>query len=110
MRGHEDLIRLRLQGAKPEGLVFVDDYPVKRECARWIEEDTAPSICTDGDQIATLDLRFLVGLRVAVHGSSLKRVRALSAACRKAGAEFVIATCGDRIAVWKQGEAKWRSS
>ena len=107
MRGHEDLIRVRQKGLKPAGLVFVDDYDVLPDVLRWLENESAPNVSTDGDLISSLDLRFLIGLKVSVDGRDPMRVKALAAACRKAGAEYVIATCGDRVAFWKTGDKKW---
>lgn len=110
MRGHDDLIRMRTQGAKPAGLVFLDDDAVKPEALNWLEDGFEPRICTHGDALNTLDLRFLIGLKVAVNGDELVRVRALAAACRKAGVEYVVASCGERVAAWKKGDAKWLHS
>lgn len=109
MRGHDDLIRMRTRGAKPAGLVFVDDYAVQPGALNWLAEGFEPRICTHGDSLNALDLRFLIGLKVAVTGDVQERVRVIAAACRKAGAELVIASCGERDAVWKKGDAKWLS-
>lgn len=109
MRGHDDLIRIRSRGAKPSGLVFIDDYDVKPEALSWLADGFQPRICTHGDAIKSLDLRFLIGLKVAVTGNDQRRVRSLAAACRKAGVEFVVASCGERVAAWKKGDAKWLS-
>lgn len=110
MRGHEDLIRLRKAGQKPAGLVYIDDYPVTADCAQWVKHDAAPSICTHGDDLGTLDLRFVVGLKVSVQGDDAGRVGKLSAMCRRMEAEMVLAQCGDRLAVWNSGDTTWRTS
>lgn len=107
MRGHDDLIRMRTQGAKPSGLVFVDDYAVKPEALNWLADGFEPRICTHGDALKSLDLRFLIGLKVAVTGDDKNRVRVLAAACRKAGVESVVASCGDHVAAWRKGDTRW---
>lgn len=109
MRGHEELIRVRQSGLKPAGLVFVNDYDVVPDVFRWIENGQSPHVSTHGDNVSALDLRFLIGLKVSVDGHDPMRVKALAAACRKAGAEYVIATCGERAAFWKTGDKKWSS-
>lgn len=110
MRGHEDLIRLRKAGKKPAGLVYVDDYPVLPKHTHWLKSGAIPSICTHGDDVGSLDLRFLVGLQVNVTGDNAKRVRSIAMACQKAGAEIVLACCGERLSVWTKEVGKWRSS
>jgi hypothetical protein len=109
MRGHTDLIRLRESGVKPSGLVYLDDYPVFDKWVRWLEGKTMTTVCTHGDEVGSLDLRFVVGLRVNVTGDNVSRVKALAAACKKAGADVVFAMCGDKAAMWKKGDAKWLS-
>ena len=111
MRGHENLIALRKRGLKPSGMVHVCDYPVQPKFLRWdhTEDGTSPTVCVDGDDIASLDLRFVVGLRVDVTGTDAKRVKTLASMCKKVGADTVIANDGKRFAVWTNGEAAWRS-
>jgi hypothetical protein len=109
MRGHTDLISIRLRGCKPAGTVFLDDYPIDERWTRWLERQTMPTVCTHGDDLASLDLRFVVGLQVNVTGDKANRVKALAGACKKAGAEVVFAVCGDKAAMWKKGDAKWLS-
>lgn len=111
MRGHENLIALRKRGLKPAGMVSVCDYPVRPVFLRWdhTEDGTSPTVCVDGDDIASLDLRFLVGLPVDVTGTDPRRVKALAGLCKRAGADMVIANDGKRFAVWTKGEAAWLS-
>lgn len=109
MRGHDQLIQIRAKGLKPAGLVFVDDYPVSDKWTNWLAEKTMVTVCTHGDEIASLDMRFLVGLAVQVSGSNLKRVKGLAGVCKRAGASVVFAVCGDKAAVWKKGDAEWLS-
>lgn len=86
MRGHERLIEYRLKGKAPR-LVFVNDYPCKTD---WHENPgDAVTICTHGDPIETLDLRFLVGLRVSISTPSEKRAKTLFERVKKAGASAV---------------------
>ena len=109
MRGHEELIRLRRKGLKPSGLVYVDDYPVLDKWVAWLTGKTMTTICTHGDDPRTLDFRCLVGLVVNVTGNDPSRVKAIAGMCRKAGASVVFAMAGEKAAVWKQGESKWRN-
>lgn len=88
MQGHETLIQMRQAGRKP-GIVFVNDYPCKTKWADWGEYAT---ICTQGDSISSLDLRFLVDLVVSVSATSESRAKALFKLCKQAGAKTV-ASC-----------------
>ena len=109
MQGHQDLIRVRQRGLKPSGPVYLDDYPVDERWTRWLERQTMPTVCTHGDDVGSLDLRFVVGLQVNVTGDRAGRVKALAGACKKAGASAVFAICGDKAAMWKKGDSKWLS-
>ena len=85
MRGHENVIRLRQAGKRP-AFVFVNDWPCQTD---WFETGEHATVCTSGDSIETLDLRFLVGLRVSVSASTEGRAKALFEACKVAGVETV---------------------
>lgn len=87
MRGHERLIDLRRAGKVPR-MVFVNDWACATD---WFEDGNAVTICTDGDVIQLLDLRFLVGLRVSISAKSEIRAKALFEQCRAAGAAAVAA-------------------
>ena len=89
MRGHERLIDMRRAGKAPR-MVFINDY----KCATdWFEiPGDAVTICTDGDAIELLDLRFLVGLTVSVGSTNEKRAKALFDRCKRASAS-VVAAC-----------------
>ena len=73
MHGHLPLIAMRKRGIKP-GIVFLNDFPC--ETAKdWhnpgekFGESWGPdhaTVCTVGDVIQLLDLRFLVGMRVSI--------------------------------------------
>lgn len=111
MRGHENVIQVREQGLKPAGVVWLCDHPVKPDFLEWRYRDDgrSPTVCTHGDQLESIDLRFLVGLTVEVCGEDAKRVKALAVKARKAGAESVTASAGGKVAMWKKGDAKWLS-
>jgi hypothetical protein len=89
MRGHEGIIRMRKEGRKP-GMVFLNDQPCHTD---WEQFGSYPNIeISPTEQPEWLDLRFLVGLRVSVTGSTEKRAKRLSEACKKAGA-ITVAAC-----------------
>ena len=73
MKGHEHIINMRLQGLKPE-IVFVCDYPCETD---WHEHNDHPTVSVHGDNIETLDMRFLVGVVVSVSSNCEKRARRL---------------------------------
>lgn len=102
MRGHEGLIRMRQAGYRPE-TVFLCDFPTPTDWAQWGEY---PTIRVDGDAIAALDLRCLVGLKVHVAGFDDVRSRALFEACKTAGASFVIAAGMREADPWRL-ETTW---
>jgi len=87
MRGHERIIALRKSGIKP-ALVFINDYPCRTD---WFEHHDHATVCTHGDVIQLLDLRYLVGLRVSISASSEIRAKALFDQVRLAGAQTVAA-------------------
>ena len=111
MRGHENIIAMRMKGVKPAGLVYLCDYPVRPEFIEWqyASDCMSPNVSVYGDEIGALDMRFVVGLAVDVSGNDAKRVKALAGACKRAGASMVIANDGQRYAMWKTGEAAWLS-
>lgn len=111
MRGHENIIALRMKGVRPAGMVWLCDYPVKPEFIEWqyASDCASPSVSVHGDEIGALDLRFVVGLPVDVTGTDARRVKALAGACKRAGASMVIANDGKRFAAWTAGEAAWRT-
>ena len=111
MRGHENIIAMRMKGVKPAGMVWLCDYPIRPEAIEWQypSDCTNPSVSVHGDAIGGIDLRFVVGLPVDVTGTDSARVKALAGACKRAGASMVIANDGKRFAMWKTGEAAWLS-
>lgn len=87
MRGHETIVRMREQGAKPS-FVFINDYPCDTD---WFETGHTACVCVDGDTPAALDLRFLVGLSVCVASRDEKRAKALFELCKESGVQRVAA-------------------
>lgn len=73
MKGHEHIIQMRLAGKKPEA-VFLEDHPCETD---WHEHGDHATVCIAGDNIETLDLRFLVGTVVLAGSRSEKRAQAL---------------------------------
>jgi hypothetical protein len=87
MHGHTDIIANRMQGRAPR-FVFVNDYPCKTD---WFERGEQATVCTHGDSVNSLDLRFLVGLRVSVSATTESRAMALFERVKAAGAAAVAA-------------------
>lgn len=87
MRGHEKIIEMRKQRSAPE-FVFVNDYDCKTD---WFDFGEYATVCTAGDSIASLDLRYLKGMRVSVSALTERRAKALFNACKDAGAATVAA-------------------
>lgn len=87
MRGHTNIIEQRMQHRAPR-MVFVNDYPCKTD---WFEQSEQATVCTHGDHIGMLDLRFLVGLRVSISATSQDRAQALFERVKAAGAAAVAA-------------------
>ena len=111
MRGAENIIKLRHQGLKPAGSVWVCDYPVKPEFLAWAhaEDSKSPTVCTDGQELNSLDMRFVVGLPVHVAGEDVGRVKEIARQCRVAGAQSITASAAGMVATWKNGDSKWQS-
>lgn len=110
MRGHENIIALRRQGMKPSGQVSLNDFPMDPKLIRWefMEDGHAPSVCVDGDPVQTIDLRFLVGLRVHIASNDPDRCRLLAQKARQAGASMVVCVAGEKSAIWRNGDEKWQ--
>lgn len=108
MRGHENVIAMRLSGIRPES-VFLLDMPINLRPVEWLEDLIHVEVCTAGDAPEGLDLRFLVGLPVTVLGHDTKRARAISIACVRAGAHRVTVSAGEKNAIWTKEAGKWLS-
>lgn len=99
MKGHEPIIALRKAGFKPD-FVCINDYNCDTDWDKWGETAT---VCVANEPIKTLDLRFLVGLRVSISGSDESRVKALFDACKRASCKQVLAChIQDGVPSWKQ--------
>lgn len=106
MRGHEHIVSMRLSGFKPAG-VYLWDIPVTISGPQWVEDLAFMDVCTAGDVVGALDLRFVVGLPVTVLGDDVKRVRDIAGACRAAGAERIVAQAGGKFAMWTKEGGAW---
>jgi hypothetical protein len=102
MKGHENLIQMRLNGRKPKALwVYLQAQP--KSDYHW---DTFTSgldmpevFIEPRENIRTLDLRFVVGLTVHVVGGNEERVRAIVRALEDAKAKAIYAVAGDQVIV-----------
>lgn len=88
MRGHEELIEMRLNGKAPS-IIFINDYPCQTD---WENYGDYVTICTAEDPIKTLDMRFLVDMTVLVSSTSEKRAMELLEACKEHGVRKVVST------------------
>ncbi len=91
MRGHEPILAMRQKGRKPS-IVFVNDYPCDTD---WTANGDHATVSVVGDRLASLDLRFLVGLRVSISGTDERRVKGLFEAAKQAGSAVVGASVTD---------------
>ena len=102
MNGHEKIIALRKQGMKPP-FVFLNDYPCQTD---WFENHEHAIVCTHGDSIESLDIRFLVGMAVSVSATTENRAKALFNACKQASAS-VVASCVVQTDVHSSNQSGW---
>lgn len=79
MKGHEAVLKLRLEKRIKPDLIWLNDFPCKTGFLDW--QSATATICVHGDHIETLDMRFLTGLHVRAIGETEKRTRALFDAC-----------------------------
>lgn len=91
MRGHEALIALRLRGKALPVSIGTDDAG-NQLTARWREMGMGTAFVSIGptDRVASLDLRFVVGLEVWIDGRDAHRVAEVFEAVRAAGASRVL--------------------
>jgi hypothetical protein len=78
MKGHEHCIAMRSQGLQPDW-VFINDFPCQTD---WPMFDDFSTVCTVGDNIKHLDMRFLLDCRVSITSLTEKRAKALFEACK----------------------------
>lgn len=100
MRGHDDLLQMRKAGRNP-GIVFINDYPCKTQWAEWGEFAT---VCVHGDELPSIDVRFVEGLKVSITGKTKARAKAIMGMAIEWGAVSVGAGCGDWAEIWHKPE------
>ena len=101
MRGHQEIIEQRKRRLTPV-FVFLNDYPCD---TNWFTNADYATVCCAGDNLASLDLSFLHGLKVSISSDSEKRARELFEACKQAGASSV-AACQTMPGPWQTGYAE----
>lgn len=89
MKGHVEIIKMRLRRQKPS-IVFINDYPCDGELD-WHKYGDHATVCVHGDAIEALDFRFLVGTRVSITSLDEGRAKRLFERIRNAGADTVAA-------------------
>jgi hypothetical protein len=85
MRGHNDLIAMRIAGQLP-ACVSLHDHPID---TKWAEWGDLPRVCVDKDPVVDLDLRFVVGMVVHIDSHNERRAEQLFQKCIDAGAAIV---------------------
>jgi hypothetical protein len=110
MRGHEEIIKMRMQGYAPD-YINLDDFAKPNRMIDWqkkFDESFTPIVCVSGDQIEMLDLRFLVNLTVNITSENEQRAKKLFDRAKKAGAKTVIA--GYIVIKGESGKTEWMES
>jgi len=80
MKGHEGIIRMRMNGKKP-AIVFIQETMYATD---WEQYGDYPTVCIKPDEdLHLLDLRFLVGLAVSVSTSEKNRLNAFQSICKQ---------------------------
>lgn len=97
MRGHEPLVAMRKAG-RTVPRVNLLDVPLHRDLWAWWEytTDYADVRIEPDDNPKRLDMRFVVGLDVWVHGRDRDRLAALYRAAKECAAKRVVAFLEDR--------------
>jgi hypothetical protein len=85
MRGHEELIAMRIRGKHPEA-VNICDFPVKLDAE-------CPTVCVAEDHVVDLDLRFVFDMIVHIDGHDEARADELMQKCIDADARIVSRSC-----------------
>lgn len=101
MRGHQQLLEMRRRGMATSLVWLQIGRDSLRTWAGWPQWSGHAHVEVDpADNLATLDLRCLVGLTAMVCGfDDVDRVRQLHAACVAAGAKRVISSTYRRVRV-----------
>lgn len=87
MRGHDELIAMRIRGNHPQA-VNICDFPVKPD--PFME---CPTVCVTDDHIVDLDLRFVFDMIVHIDGHDEERADELMQKCIAADARIVSRSC-----------------
>jgi len=87
MRGHDELIAMRIRGNHPEA-VNICDFPVKLD---WYGD--CPTVCVSEDHVVDLDLRFVFDMVVHIDGHDEARADELMQKCIDADARIVSRSC-----------------
>lgn len=100
MHGHAPILKMRIDGVRPS-IVFLNDFrdpsaddwhnPGKGYGQSWAPDHATVQI-DPKDRIEALDFRFLKGLRVAAMSLNENRARAILEACKRAGAQTIVAS------------------
>lgn len=104
MRGQNEVIKIRQQGMTPK-VVFINDYPCRTD---WFETGSHATVCTHGDDIGSMDLRFLAGLTVSISAETENRAKRLFERAKADGAG-VVAACHVQRNVGPLDQAGWAS-
>ncbi len=107
MIGHKALIRMRQARKRPKAVWVWVGMDKDKWAASWhLYSDlwAHPNLNIEPtDNIKELDLRFLVGLQVHIHGDDTNQVYSFHAACIKAGAKDIFTFHQDEL-IHDQGE------
>jgi len=76
MKGADKIIQARIQGRAPEAINFFLECP-------FTTPPEFGAVDIEGQEILTLDLRFIVGLLVCVHATNERRMMQMVDRCRK---------------------------
>jgi hypothetical protein len=88
MRGHEEIVKLRMLGVTP-AVVVVNDHPCPTDWPKWGETAT---VCIFDDGIENIDFRFAKGLTLNICAANKTRAAALFELGKGSGAKVV--ACG----------------
>lgn len=99
MRGHDELIAMRMGGKRP-AIVFINDFHCETD---WHLYGDHVTISTAGDDLDWTRFRFLKGLTVSILAEREDRLRDLVEVAKKSGVAFLAGCCIDpSLPAWKQ--------
>ncbi|TAL90928.1 MAG: hypothetical protein EPN62_00915 [Candidimonas sp.] len=103
MRGQNAIIKMRLEGYKPE-FIFVDAFDLPCGTRRFTDPENclldhghASIQIGPDDVVATLDLRIVTGTTVVLNGSDQDKVRSVFAQLRKFNPARIVAATPDFV-------------